>query len=106
MARTTKIFQILHGFCYWDASQVLNTVEEASQRFAPTLLFVEAPIYVREGWAYDHTKEGDERFICPTPPEGWTYDLETGRFVQLEETVEENNEVEEEENGISESEDE
>ena len=69
MARTTKIFQILHGFCYWDASSVLNTIEEASQRFAPTLLFVEAPIYVREGWAFDDTKEGDERFVIPVAPE-------------------------------------
>lgn len=75
-----KIFQILNGFCFWDASHVVSSLEEASQRFAPDIVFVEAPDYVREGWGYNELSEGDERFIKPTPPDGWLYDDESGTF--------------------------
>ena len=75
-----KTFQILRGFCHWDATRKYPNVKDTEGKYAPGIVFVEAPDYVREGWGYDGTKEGDERFIQPTPPEGWLYDLETGTF--------------------------
>ena len=107
-----QIFQILHGFCYWDATATVKSLERAATMYAPSIRFEEAPSYVREGWAFDDTKEGDERFIQPVAPEGWGYDLEKGVFYPLEgtevpdpETFVENSEVEEVENVVSESED-
>ena len=75
-----KIFQILNGFCHWDATEVLLTVEEAERRFSSDMHFTEAPDYVFEGWGYDDTADGDERFIRPEAPEGWIYDETTGTF--------------------------
>jgi hypothetical protein len=84
MSDNRKVFQILHGFCHWDATAVVQTVERSKEMFAPTLRFEDAPNYVREGWAFDDTKEGDERFIQPVAPEGWYYDLEKGVFVPID----------------------
>lgn len=75
-----KIIQILKGFCHWDATAQHPTLELTKGLYAPDIVFVEAPDYVREGWGFDETKEGDERFIEPTPPKGWVYDRETGTF--------------------------
>lgn len=75
-----KIFQILGEVCHWDASNVVSSLEEAAERFAPDIVFVEAPDNVREGWGFNASLEGDARFIRPTPPEGWEYDDETGTF--------------------------
>lgn len=97
-----KIFQVLNGFCHWDATEVVPNLEFAKERYAPDIIFVEAPDYVFEGWGFDKYAEGDERFIKPTPPDGWLYDEKTGTFYQegyeppksdaqiLAETVEEN----------------
>ena len=49
-------------------------------QYPPTIQFVEVPDYVREGWGYDETQEGDARFIEPKPPAGWLYDRATGTF--------------------------
>lgn len=84
-----KIFQIVDGFCHWDASNVISSLDEARERFAPDIVFVEAPDNVREGWGFDASLEGDARFIRPTPPEGWEYDDETGTFYVPGETEEE-----------------
>lgn len=75
-----KVFQIEDKFVYWDATKKFPTVESTVGRFPPSLLFVEAPDYVFEGWGYDASKEGDERFIQPTPGPGLEYDPETGTF--------------------------
>lgn len=75
-----KIFQILDGLCYWDATNRVHTIDEAKFFYSPEILFVEAPDYVFEGWGYDEFAEGDERFIKPEAPEGWAYDDETGTF--------------------------
>lgn len=70
-----KIFQVESGVCHWDASNVVQSLEQAETRFPPAVLFVEAPDYVYEGWGYL-----DGEFIKPTPPEGWLYDDATGTF--------------------------
>lgn len=75
-----KVFQILDGFCHWDATLAHGTAEEARKLFAPDIIFEDAPDYVFEGWGYDDSKEGDERFLKPIPPEGWLYDETNGTF--------------------------
>lgn len=76
-----KIFQIVNGFCHWCTP---FTSMEETKGFPPDCIFVEAPDYVNEQWGYDETKEGDERFIHPEPPEGWAFDDETGTFYPLD----------------------
>lgn len=75
-----KIVQIENGFVHWDASPIVPSLEWAATHYAPNIIFVEAPDYVFEGWTFDEGKEGDERFVKPTPPEGWLYDDVTGAF--------------------------
>ena len=75
-----KIFQIVDGFCYWDATKSVQSLSNTIGRYPSDVLFVEAPNYVFEGWGYDDTKEGNERFVMPDAPEGWLYDHKTGTF--------------------------
>ena len=75
-----KVFQIIDGFCHWDASAVLRRAADAVGRFPESDLFVDAPDCVFEGWGFDSSLEGDARFIQPIPPEGWLYDEGTGTF--------------------------
>lgn len=75
-----KIFQIVDGFCYWDATPQHPTLRSTEELYSPEIIFVEAPDYVFVGWGFDETKEGNERFIQPEPPEGWLYDEKTGTF--------------------------
>lgn len=75
-----KVFQIIYGFCHWDASSVLRRAADAVGRFPESDLFVDAPDRVFEGWGFDSSLEGDARFIQPIPPEGWLYDEGTGTF--------------------------
>lgn len=82
-----KIMQILGGFCHWDASGVVDSLRACAERFAPDMVFVEAPDYVFEGWGYDPDAEGDARFIEPNPPEGWLYDKDTGTFYHPDDMV-------------------
>lgn len=81
-----KIYQIIDGFCHWDATDQLKSLENAQSHFPPTDLFVEAPDYVFEGWGYDPLADGDARFIKPEPPVGWLYDDTTGTFYPENET--------------------
>lgn len=75
-----KIFQILDGICYWDATAVHPMLESTVGRYPPDVLFVEAPDYVFENWGFDGTKAGYAKFIQPTAPAGWKYNTETGNF--------------------------
>ena len=77
-----KIFLIFKGFCQEDVTWNCPALEDTKRKYAPYFLFVEAPDYVFEGWGFDETKEGDERFVKPTPPDGWLYDDETGTFYE------------------------
>ena len=80
-----KVFQILNDICHWDATKKHPTLTDTVGKYAPDILFVEAPDYVFEHWGFDDTKVGDARFIKPTPPEGWGYDESTGAFYPLDE---------------------
>ncbi|MDL2235853.1 hypothetical protein LJC07_06890 [Christensenellaceae bacterium OttesenSCG-928-L17] len=88
-----KIFQILNGFCHWDATRQHPTLASTQGRYAPDIVFVEAPDYVFEGWGYTLQAEGDARFLPPPLPEPamwtdeetgetyhWVYDNATGTF--------------------------
>lgn len=75
-----KIFQIKDGFCYWDATFQHPTLSSTQGLYAPDIIFIEAPDYVREGWGFDSDQDGDARFIKPKPPEGWIYDDITGTY--------------------------
>lgn len=79
---TMKVFQIEANICYWDATRKFPSVRSTIGYFPPSVLFVEAPDYVFEGWGYDPVGEGDSKFIKPTPPDGWLYDDKTGTFYQ------------------------
>lgn len=78
-----KIFQILGDFCHYDATPIHPTLADTEGKYAPDIVFVEAPDYVFEGWGFDSTKEGEARFLKPIPPEGWYYDDETGQFREI-----------------------
>ena len=86
-----KIFQIVNGMCHWLTP--FKSLGETVNKFPADCLFVEAPDYVHESWGYqDKDAEGneiigDDRFIKPTPPEGWLYDDETGTFYPEEEAA-------------------
>lgn len=74
----SKVFQVVDGFCYYDASALHDSVASVPDGLYPSsLILVDAPDYVREGWGYD-----GENFIEPTPPEGWLYDRVTGTFYE------------------------
>lgn len=75
-----KIVNIFNGFVYKDYSNSLKSLDEAKKKYANNMIFVEAPDYVFEGWGYDETKIGDERFTKPIPPEGFLYDEDTGTY--------------------------
>lgn len=82
-----KIFQILDGFCHWDATSKHPTLDSTIGLYAPDIIFVEAPDKVHEGWGYDETKTGDDRFIQPEPPEGWAYDESSGTFYPIDQEI-------------------
>ena len=75
-----KVFQIVGGFCYYDASCLYPNAAEAAKHYSPDTVWADAPDYVFESWGYDETRTGDERFIQPQAPEGWLYDPDTGTF--------------------------
>lgn len=68
----SKIFQIVDERCHWHTP--FGSVEEAQAIYPPDCEFIEAPDWVEEQWEFDRTKESDERFVHPEPPEGWIWD--------------------------------
>lgn len=78
-----KIFLTVDGFCHKDYTREYKSAKEAAKFFDKTVTFVEAPDFVFEGWGYDETVSGDDRFLKPTPPEGFDYDDATGTFYRL-----------------------
>ena len=92
-----KIFQILHNMCHYDATSIHSTLSDTVGKYAPDIIFVEAPDYVFEGWGYDDTKDGDSRFIKPTPPDGWLYDDTSGCFKPINQKENESSSISTEE---------
>jgi len=84
-----KIMQVIDNLCWWDASSVVSSLEEARQKFAPDLVFVEAPDEVREGWGYNPRAKGKNRFLKPVAPDGYVYDEKTGTIVPEDNRTEE-----------------
>ena len=91
-----KVFQILSGFCHWDATKDFPTLASTVGFFAPDIVFIEAPDHVFEGWGYI-----DGEFIKPELPEPtewvdeetgetyhWVYDDATGTFYIADESGE------------------
>ena len=82
-----KVFQIVNGVCYWLTPY--NSKDDTIGRYPPDCHFEEAPDYVREGWSFKTTDDagnvltGDDRFVHPTPPEGYLYDIEEGTFYAI-----------------------
>lgn len=76
-----KVFQVLNGFCHYDATPFVNSIEHAKEIHSPEINFVEAPDFVFEGWGFDENAEGDDRFIRPTAPVGYIYDEKSGVFI-------------------------
>lgn len=75
-----KVFQVQYNFCFKDYTYLYKTSEDARKKYSDNIVFVDAPDYVFEGWGYDGSKKGKDRFIKPIPPEGWSYDEEKGIF--------------------------
>lgn len=75
-----KIFQVVDGVCKWLTP--FTSMKEVYDLYPPDLLFVQTPDWVGEGYTYDDSKLGDERFIMPEAPEGFIYDDETGELVE------------------------
>lgn len=78
-----KIFQIAFGICHYDMTPLYRNAEDARQFYPPDSVIVDAPDYVFEGWGFDETAEGENRFIKPTPPEGFAYSDEYGCFYEI-----------------------
>ena len=72
-----KIFQIVNGFCHWDATPQFPTLKSLEGKFGAECEFVEAPDYVFEGWGHI-----DGEFLQPEAPEGWLYDESSGTFYE------------------------
>ncbi len=75
-----KIFQIVDNIVHYDMTHLYSSVAVARSKYPATVQIVEAPDYVFEGWGFNPNENGDNRFIKPTPPEGWEYDDATGTF--------------------------
>lgn len=69
-----KVFQIENGICFYDMTPLYDSAEIAKKYYPETLLIVDAPDNVQEGWSYD-----GENFSPPTM-EGKIYDETTNAF--------------------------
>ena len=83
-----KIFLIRNNFVHYDMTRLYSSVDVARTKYPATTQIVEAPDYVFEGWGFNPNENGNDRFIKPTPPEGWVYDEATGTFYNPSSLVE------------------
>lgn len=73
-----KIVLIKNNFVIEET--VFSTIEEAKQKIQDdNLLILEAEDCVCSGWGFIN-----EKFIKPTPPEGWTYINEVNCFAPID----------------------
>ena len=82
----SKIFQIRGKTVSTEYTGRFIDLEDARAHFASNIILVEAPDKVFPGWAFDDTKQGDERFIQPIPGDGQAYNPHTGEIWIPEET--------------------
>ena len=69
-----KVFQVENGICFYDMTSLYDSAAQAATHYPPTLLIVDAPDNVHEGWVFD-----GESFSPPTM-EGKIYDESTNAF--------------------------
>lgn len=69
-----KVFQVENGICFYDMTHMYDSAAQAATHYPPTLLIVDAPDNVHEGWAFD-----GENFTPPTM-EGKIYDETANAF--------------------------
>ncbi len=67
-----KVFDVVDNRIHCEYPQ-FSDLEQAYRSYPRTVTMVEAPDWVREGFGYDPSKEGDERFIRPELSEGWVW---------------------------------
>lgn len=70
-----KYFKIVESFVF---EEVFDLEKEYGN------FVVIAPDYVFEGWFFDITQKGENRFIKPECPKGFKYDDKTGTFYKGE----------------------
>ena len=70
-----KYFKIVESF-------VFEEVFDLEKEFGNFIVI--APDYVFEGWFFDITQKGENRFIKPECPNGFKYDEKTGTFYKGE----------------------
>lgn len=70
-----KLFEIKSSFVF---RQIFNLEKEYGNSV------VISPDYVFEGWGFDITQKGENRFIKPECPNGFKYDEKTGTFYKGE----------------------
>ena len=70
-----KYFKVVKNFIF---EEIFNLEKEIGN------FVVIAPDYVFEGWGFDITQKGENRFIKPECPEGFKYDEKTGTFCKGE----------------------
>lgn len=69
-----KVFQIENGICFYDMTNLYDSAAQAATHYPASLVIVDAPDEVREGWTYDGKK------FSPPIMEGMIYDDSTGCF--------------------------
>lgn len=70
-----KLFIVKSSFVFQEVRNLENRIGET---------VVIAPDYVFEGWGFDITQKGENRFIKPECPNGFKYDEKTGTFYKGE----------------------
>lgn len=69
-----KVFQVENGICFYDMTHMYDSAAHAAAHYPASLVIVDAPDEVREGWTYDGEK------FSPPIMEGMVYDDSTGCF--------------------------
>lgn len=75
-----KLFQIDGKYVGYEYTGKYGSLSEARKHYAPNIRIEEAPDFVFPGWGFDDSKEGDARYIQPTPGDGQAYNPETGEI--------------------------
>ena len=81
-----KLFQIDGKYVGHEYTNKYKSLAEVRSHFASNIRIEEAPDHVFSGWGFDDTKQGDDRFIQPTPGDGQAYNPDTGEIWIPEET--------------------